>query len=266
MSPPTDDPGAWWTTLYDETVADLLLVRRDPQALSQTLDFLTRNLHLTPGATIYDQCCGIGSLAVPLSLRGHRVIGADQSASYIARARKDAAARNAPCEFRAADAFSFLPEVLCDAAFNWGIGFGNAATDEQNLVMLSRAHAALRPGGWFALEYHNVPRILQRFQPVLLHRARREDGEAMILRESELDLPAGLLRQRWTIMTGLTGMGERAPGERLVRDTAARLYLPDALGALLRRAGFTDVSFYGDVAGSRLTLESPRCICIARRP
>lgn len=263
MPPQTDDPGPWWTTLYDDTVADLLLARRDPQALAQTLDFLASHLRLTAGALVYDQCCGIGSLAIPLSLRGHRVIGADQSARYIARAQREAAARGAPCSFHAADAFAFQPEVPCDAAFNWGIGFGNAVTDEQNLSMLVRAHATLRPGGWFALEYHNVPRILARFQPVLLHRAQRDDGEVMILRESELDLPAGLLRQRWTTMLpGSPG----SPGERVVRDTAARLYLPDALGALLRRAGFTDVSYLGDAAGSRLTIESPRCICLARRP
>ncbi len=270
-----DPPGAeppWWQFLYDETLADLFLARTDPAELQSTLDLLWDRLGLSPGAIVFDQCCGIGTLAIPLSLRGVRVIGVDQCGPYIERARREAVqagAAGTTCEFHQGDAFRFLPDRPCDAALNWRTGFGNAPDDEQNLLMLRCAFAALRPGGAFALDFQNVSGVLRGFKECMVCRGTvkrpgphdsQDDshGQVVLLRESSVDLGRGLLLQTWTYFLPC--------GERRVRHSAVRLYLPHVLGQMLHRCGFRDIQFFGDVSGAPLHLDSPRCIVVSRRP
>lgn len=250
---------AWWEALYDEDVADLLLVRSGPTEVRLTVDFLQEVLRLGPDSLVFDQCCGIGSLAIPLAQRGAQVIGVDLIDSYITRARAESepAGVAARCTFHRGDAFRFTPQEPCDAALNWGTGFGNAETDAENLQMLQRAWESLRPGGLFILDYQNIARVLAGFQPALVRRSRSAAGEIVLLRESELDLPNGCLRQRWTVL--------RPDGSRRVTRTAVRLYLPHEISALLQRAGFTEVTFFGGVSHEPLGLQSPRCIALARK-
>src|SRR4051812_45727583 len=114
----------WWRALYDDIVAELLLVRKDDAQRNATITFLREHLALTRGAVLFDQCCGIGSLSLPLAREGVAVIGVDQCAAYIDRARRDGA--DLPCTFHAGDAFSFVADRPCHAAVNWGTSFGNA--------------------------------------------------------------------------------------------------------------------------------------------
>ena len=55
----------------------------------------------------------------------------------------DAAAAGADCRFHCADAFHFIPDEPCDAAFNWYSSFGYAGSDEQNRQMLQCAFDSL---------------------------------------------------------------------------------------------------------------------------
>jgi SAM-dependent methyltransferase len=247
----------WWETLYDDIVADMLLVRKDPQELQATIAFLTYRLGLAPGRVVFDQCCGTGSVAIPLAATGVRVIGVDQCGGYIQRAQQEARSAGATCDFHHADGFEFLPTVACDAAFNWATSFGYA-DDARNLRMLQRALEALKPGGRFALDYHNVPRLLRRFQECFVQRHTVAAGEVILLRESTLDLPGGRLLQRWSFVL--------PDGRRTVRNTAVRLYLPHLLAELLSRCGFVDVALHGSVRGEPIGPDSPRCILVARRP
>jgi SAM-dependent methyltransferase len=249
--------GDWWTSLYDDIVAEAFLVRKDPAELAATISFLTHHLHLQPGCTVLDQCCGIGNLALPLTRAGCRVVGVDQCAGYVDRARAALGPEQADCSFHTADAFDFVAPLPCDAGFNWGTGFGNAG-DERNACMLRRAFESLRPGGRFALDYQHVPRILHDFQRCLVRRLTGEQGETILLRESRLDLAEGALVQRWTFL--------RPDGQRVERSSAVRLYLPHVLGEMLRAAGFIDVTYHGGLAGEPLDPDSPRCILIATRP
>jgi SAM-dependent methyltransferase len=247
----------WWSALYDDVVGELFLVRKDQHELAATLSFLTRHLDLVPGRVVFDQCCGVGSLALPLARAGCAVIGVDQCRGYVDRARAGVTPEHAPCTFFAADAAHFVAPCPCDAGFNWNTGFGNAA-DDRNAQMLRCAFESLRPGGRFALDYQHVPRILRGFQGCLVHRLPGEHGETIVLRESRADLAAGALVQRWTFLL--------PDGRRVERHSAVRLYLPHMLGEMLRAAGFVEIAFRGGVNGELLDLDSPRCILIGTRP
>ena len=246
------DAATWWQPLYDDIVAEMFLVRRDPAEAAATAAFLRDTLRLVPGTTAFDQCCGIGTLSLPLAEQGVRVVGVDQSEAYIRRARESAG--TLPCEFFAADAFAFTPRVPCDAAFNWGTSFGNTLDDDRNRDMLRRAFECLTPGGRFLLDYQHVPRVLRHFQ----HTLTKRHGDVLLLRESTVDLTAGALRQTWTFLL--------PDGTRRSRRSEVRLYLPHQLGEMLREVGFADVQFFGDADRRELSLDSPRCVVVGTRP
>ncbi|MEM7479388.1 MAG: methyltransferase domain-containing protein, partial [Planctomycetota bacterium] len=149
-----DSPSDWWKTFHVPEMGDVLLERSNEQ-LDLTVQFLARELGVGEGEHVFDQCCGIGSLSIPLAKAGIKVTGCDQFEPYIERARQDAAIQLPEPSltiFHSADAFFFKPKESCDAGFNWYSSFGYAPEDTTNQKMLQRAFDALKPGGRFALD------------------------------------------------------------------------------------------------------------------
>src|SRR5947209_3462060 len=107
MSEGNQDRGEWWESFFDDVFADLVLVRPEGESLRAEVGFLMEKLRLSPGGRVFDQCCGVGGLSLPLADRGLRVVGVDLNAGYVRRARAAAAARGLDCAFHAGDAFAF---------------------------------------------------------------------------------------------------------------------------------------------------------------
>lgn len=253
----TESVHPWWESLYDDWLADVLLTRGDAAEVTATLGFLTEALRLEAGQRVFDQCCGIGSLSVPLAQAGYRVQACDLMPGYIERARSYASQQQVQVESCVADAFHFVA-APCQAAFNWWTSFGYAPSDTENLRMLRCAYDSLLPGGRFALDFMNVPGVLRSFVPRVITQRQTPRGNVTLVRESEIDLRAMAMTKRWTY--------HLPDGSEKSHPSWVRMYLPHELEALLRRAGFEDVALYGDVDLSAIALDSPRCIAVARRP
>ncbi len=252
--------GTWWSALYDDWLADQLLERGEDE-VKQTIDFLVAHLDLHAGDRVLDQCCGIGSLSVPLALRRMRVVGVDQAAAYVDRGNKQARSRGLSddqVELVAADATSWVPRAPVTAAFNWWTSFGYSSDDATNIKMLARAFDALSPGGLFALDTMNVPQVLRGFQRDVAVRRQTPRGEVLLLRESTIDLARATMHKRWTYLVL----------DRVVaaHTSEVKLYMPDAIARMLTDVGFVMVDMLGGVTGEPLTLDSPRLIALARRP
>jgi len=247
----------WWEPLYDDLLAELFLVRVDPAELEATLGFLARALALEPGHRVFDQCCGIGSLAVPLAERGLDVVCVDQAERYIARVAEAARAREVTLDLHAADAHDFVTPAPCHAAFNWWTSFGYTPDDAHNARMFARVHDSLLPGGRFALDTLHLPGVLRHFQRDVVTHRNTAQGEVTLWRQTELELEDGMMAKRWTYFL--------PDGTQRVHQSRVRLYLPHQLRAMLEAQGFEELRFYGSVQGEPLALDSPRCICVARR-
>lgn len=241
----------WWVDLYDDLLAEVFLLPEDGPRVARTVDFLSAVLELSEGDRILDQCCGTGRLAVPLAERGYEVVGVDQAARYIARARA-----HPPLELIVGDARDHVARPPVDAAFNWWTSFGYAERDEDNRRMIQAAVASLRVGGRFALDTMNVPQVLRAFRPEDRCTVETSKGPLQLLRVSELDLAGGYLRKRWRY--------ERA-GAVVERESRVRLYMPHELVGFFEGEGLTDVRCYGDEWGAPLTSDSPRCIVVGTR-
>ncbi len=258
-----DEPqGNWWQSFYEDVPFHLYLERHDAAEMALTLRFLTERLHLQTGARLFDQCCGMGSLSIPLAERGFTVVGVDLCESFIARARATVAsgiANGAKLpEFFVGDAFQFVPGAPCDGAFNWYTSFGYSADDDENLKMIQRAFESLKPGCWFALDFPNVPMILHHFKERMEHRLNTPDGEIVIVRECKIDTAKNIMAQTWK--------WSLPDGRDLENRSTLRLYQPSELIKLFERADFIEVELFGGLNGEARTDESGRCIAVGRRP
>jgi SAM-dependent methyltransferase len=248
----------WWERLYDDLLAEMLLERADTGDVDATLAFLQKALAIAPGERVFDQCCGIGSLSIPLAQCGFRVAGCDLIPAYIERANRKASGLGVELDLVTADAFEHVVVPPCDAAFNWWTSFGYATSDQQNARMLAAAFSSLRPNGQFALDFMNVPGVLRGFLPRVENRRRTQYGEVTLIRESAIDLRTMAMTKRWSYLL--------QDGSVVEHDSWVRLYMPNELVSLVEGAGFTDVKLYGGLDFESLTLDSPRCILVARRP
>lgn len=244
----------WWSALYDDLLADMLLAATTPAQLAAEVAFLVDKLRLAPGDRVFDQCAGIGRIAIPLARWGAQVLAVEQAERYVERARAAALAASVPLDIVAGDAFEYVPAEPCRGALNWWTSFGYLPDDEGNARMLRRAFEALAPGGRFAIDFLKVPGICHTFRPHDIDRR----GDLVMLRESRLDLAGGFLHKTWTFIT--------PDGRRVERPSTVRLYTPDRLAALLAQVGFTELAIYGGVDAQPLTLASPRCIVVGARP
>jgi D-alanine-D-alanine ligase len=142
-----------------------------------------------------------------------------------------------------------------DAAVCLGGSFGQFASEDEDLALLSEAAAALTPGGKFLLDVANRDGMLSRF--VGKDWSQLEDGTV------------ALYERRWDSITGrLEGRNVviRPDGTRREYQQSMRLYGAPEITSMLRRAGFDVLAMYGSLAGSALGWDSPRVNVVARRP
>ena len=248
----------WWEELYQPPFESVMRRARSDEEMDRIAAFLCDVLHLGKGDRVFDQCCGTGRVAQGLAARDVGVVGVDQSATSIARAREEAMSSGLDMEFALGDAFEWRPEKPCDGAYNWWTAFANTPSDTRNEAMLHRAFEALRPGGRFALDYFNLAFLFRHFIETRVAEVATEEGDFMVIEQNRLDLVEGALRPTWTLIW--------PDGRRKVQPGYIRLYQPRELTQMMSDAGFTSFDFYGGPDGSSLSADSPRCIVVGRRP
>jgi len=98
---------------------------------------------------ILDAACGIGTQALGLAMRGHRVSGSDVSAPAIARARLEAAARHVSIPVHLADMRDLraVPGGPFDALLIADNALAHLDTDDDLCRMARSAARQLAPGG-----------------------------------------------------------------------------------------------------------------------
>ena len=247
----------WWVDLYDELLADVLLDGADPEEAERTADLLVSATGVAPGDAVMDQGCGTGRVLVPLARRGLRVWGVDLVPAYVARANAALAAAGLSGEAVVGDIAEAVAPASVALVLSWWTCLGYAPTDAENVQPLRRACESLRPGGLYAVDFMNIAQVMRAFRPRVVTVGRGRAAGVTLVRESQLDLAAGVLRKKWTWTL--------PDGRSRVVPSAVRLYLPHELGRLLGEAGFVDVAFLGDLDGRPLDEDSPRCIALARK-
>lgn len=247
----------WCENFFDDLFAEHHLVRGQEE-IAPVVSFLQEKLQLKPGNVVFDQCCGVGGLAIGLARKGSRVVGVDLIPSYIERARWDAASAGVRCVFEVGDAHEYTTIAPCDAAVNWWTSFGYTPDSSQNIKMLQCVAKSLKKGGWFALDYMNAPQRLKEFHGGRESSLEMRKENCTILWKSWLDTDRGMIVKEWNYSDDRGRKVSKLGG-------GAKLYTRADLEKMFTLCGFQDISFYGDVAGHPLSDDSMRCIVVARK-
>lgn len=250
----------WWHAFFDATYADIGLTPQSPKEIAaqeKAADFIIDTLGLSPGDTVFDQCCGIGRISLPLAQKGMKILGVDLAPGYAQKAAAFFTSQKLSATFHTADAFEFVAESPCDGGINWFSSFGYHPDDDQNLKMLKCAHASLKPGAKFIIDFIGVPFILKEFRVAQCLRRKIPGGELLLIEEPTMDFVSGMFQTRWTYVF--------PDGRREERHSANRIYMPYDLVRLMERAGFEDVEVMGNLDGSPFTRMSPRTLAIGTR-
>ncbi|MDF3300206.1 class I SAM-dependent methyltransferase [Streptomyces tropicalis] len=100
------------------------------------------------GAAVLDCSCGIGTQAIGLALRGHRVTGTDLSPRAAKRAAQEAARRNATLHTAAADMRRLpFPDARFDAVVCADNSLPHLLTEQDVRAALTEMRRVLRPAG-----------------------------------------------------------------------------------------------------------------------
>lgn len=247
----------WWQSFYQDTpfIAYLDHAHREDQ--EQILAFLHALLPLDQSTHLFDQCCGVGSISLPLAAQSVQVTGVDICPQFIdeAKRRTQSLPVGARASYHLADATEFLPDTTCDIAINLYTSFGYA-DDKTNQAMLKQAKASLKAGAPFVLDYPNMYSILGVFRKHIVKHIDSMAGTITVTRASSIDHLNGRLLQEWTFI--------QPDGVRTTRHSSLAIYLPHQVKAMLMEAGFKSVQVYGGFDKQPLDSQSIRCLAVAR--
>jgi SAM-dependent methyltransferase len=219
-------------------------------------------------ATVVDLGCGTGSVSIPLSALGYRVVGIDLSDDMLAIARyKDeqsrsrtlAAGSSLPIEWHQQDMREWEAAEPVDAVVSF-CDCLNYLTEEQDVVRTFRAtYANLAPGGVFAFDVH-TPGQLDAYaatQPFTLD----EDDVAYIWTCDYDD-------ERREIEHSITFFAAEPSGlfRRFEETHVQRAYPLQWLQRELAAAGFADIRITADFSDKPPALDSQRAFFAALKP
>ncbi|MBD0841850.1 class I SAM-dependent methyltransferase [Streptomyces sp. TRM68416] len=233
-------------SFYDDLAADYHLIFPDWDASTRrqgvVLDGLLTSLLGAGPHAVLDCSCGIGTQAIGLARRGHRVVGSDLSPRAAARAAAEAAARDVRLPVAAADMrrLPFAPGAF-DAVVSADNALPHLLSERDVTAALLGMRRVLRDGGLLLIslrDYDEARRTRPTAAPPQVTRTPtgraitfqlwhwHEDGERYDLEHFQL-LPDG---DGWTVRRRRTAYWA------LTRVEAVRL---------VTEAGFTDVAWQG---------------------
>ena len=244
--------GAWFENFFDGLYARVLPNAFNEAATLSQMRVVRKLLKVRKGASVLDIPCGTGRLTLPLAETGLAMTGVDRTAPYLARARREAKRRGLDVRLLQSDMRDIAFDRQFSAAFNWFGSFGYFS-DADNLAFAKRVFQALAPGGRFLVEGMNKSSLLSHF---------RETGDntiagVRIKTRNQWNDRTGRVHSRWTF----------SRGKRTERHALSMWIFNGAdIRALLRAAGFREITLYGWPPVGRLTRHSRRIIAVARRP
>ncbi|MBL7964696.1 MAG: class I SAM-dependent methyltransferase [Flavobacteriales bacterium] len=151
----------WFTNWFGSPYYKLLYGHRNEQDARPWVEGIVRHLAIPKGSRVLDLGCGRGRHAHWFIEAGMQVTGLDLSPESIAEAR----ASEPKGEFHVQDMrqpFGVNTFDLVVCLFT-SLGYGEDREDDQQV--LNNALAALRPGGWFILDFMNTVRIQKGLVP-----------------------------------------------------------------------------------------------------
>jgi D-alanine-D-alanine ligase len=223
----------WWKTLFDDVylMTDARSVC-DDEITRREVDAVCRLLSMANDDTILDLCGGQGRHSLELARRGYgHCTVLDYSQVLIEHGRSNALKGGFPVNFVQGDAADTgLPDQGYDHVLILGNSLGYMPESIDDLRIMQEVMRVLKPGGCLLIDVTDGAVVREKFTPNAWHEI---DGRIVVCRQRQLG--ENIIRAREVVLCKEQG---------LVRDQtyAIRLFLPEALDALVGKAGFIEIS------------------------
>jgi 2-polyprenyl-3-methyl-5-hydroxy-6-metoxy-1,4-benzoquinol methylase len=218
------------------------------QTIATLLKFITLTTH-TPKAL--DIACGSGRHAVALAENGFQVTANDLSSTLLAEAKKLAESKNLTLTFTQIDMREIAFEEEFDVIVQLFTSFGYFENDDEDKIVLQNVARALKPGGWYMLDFLNEHLVRNTLQP-----ESRRTLDTLDVFEQRM-----IFGER--VVKSIT-LRENGETHRFIESV--RLYSKEELTAMLTAVGLRVHHYLGDYHGAEFHQEtSPRLILIAQK-
>ena len=230
----------WWSHIFNsfylKTDADVV---DDNNITKSEVDLIVKTLNLKTDEKILDLCCGQGRHSLELDKHGFtNVEGLDRSHYLIQRARAEAKKNLMNVKFREGDArkLPFPPDTF-DVVMILGNSFGYFETIQDDLRVLKDVFRVLKPWGRILIDIVDGEYLKNNFKPRSWEWISKK---YFVCRERSLSLD----KQRLISREIVTHVGKGVIVDQLYSD---RIYSKENLIELLKKAGFGDMKFHGEI-------------------
>lgn len=189
------EPNSWFEEWFDTKYYHLLYQHRDDNEARLFIDALFQYLKPSLSAHVLDLACGRGRHARYLHTKGVEVTGLDLAETNIEYAAQFSSSK---LHFKVADMRANYGEAKFDVILNLFTSFGYFENWEDNLLALQQVRKALKPGGYFLIDFLNVDLVKRKLNPTEVRNIEgyqfninRSMNEAKILKTIDLVEPDG---------------------------------------------------------------------------
>jgi SAM-dependent methyltransferase len=255
-SPQTNTPSNWFKEWFNHPLyLEVYSHRNNDEAASCIQTILSHTgleLNEPSSIAVLDIACGAGRHALELARLGYIVTGNDLSPFLLEEARREALNNKLQLKLTCCDMRNIPASGLFDLVVQLFTSFGYFDLKEDDLLVLSKAHGALKCGGWYVLDLLNPVALARN----LVSHSSRTVGDLTILEKRAFD------NDRITKQITITPH----VGERLVFSESVRLYRREEILVMLQDTGFTVAEIAGSYQGEPFNEnDSPRMMLFCRK-
>ena len=223
--------------------------------IDQEIHFLTQQLHLEPGRSVLDLCCGHGRHAVPLAQQGLEVVGVDISEYLINLAEQAASNARVNVDFVLRDMREIDWKERFDGVINMFTAFGFFSEDHENFRVLELVAQALKPGGYLCMDVISYVWLVRNWES---SGWTRGGDDVLSLEERSMNWCKGLHISGRTII--------EPEGKQWNMNHSLRVFPPHELVQWIERAGMEVQNLFGNFGGAPFDFNCRRLILVARKP
>lgn len=240
----------WFETWFETSEYLEIYSHRNEEEAEKLSNLISSQLPGEGNKSVLDLCCGAGRHSLLFAKKGFSVTGIDLSANLLDHARHRAAAENLKVNFIRSDIRNLDYFNSFDIIVNLFTSFGYFESDEQNFSILRAINNALKPEGWFIIDFFNadylrnnlVPQSYRKYENYAIEQ-RRSISQNRVIKEIKITDAQNVRRYFESV----------------------RLYTPDELTSALESEGLTVKKIFGDYSGNPLTKTSERLIIFAQK-
>jgi|SRR5215469_1413844 len=241
------DNESFWRELYP------FMFSKERMAVAEEQIEKALALAKPPGKSALDLCCGPGRCSIVLAKRGFSVTGVDTTKYLLDKARVNAVAAGVKIEWVQKDMRDFVRANSFALVLSMFTSFGYFDDRREDLIVLENMLASLKPGGACLIELLGKEHLAKIFQPTA----------STVLADGTIVVQRHEIFQDWT----------RVRNEwLLIRNNRVKsfkfhhtVYSGQELRDRMERAGFVDVSLYGNLDGDEYGPKAERLIALGRK-